>query len=396
MASADILMNIDGQPYPRYTQDAGSYSLQRNAYFTNSNSYSHFGRYGTQQDCDAQGFGYTFNNGSCYFPCPDSYLQDATNPRECDPRPILSKADVYYELLGSAVMDCAKLIPAYKDLVAEHNNDPTQVGFPAGSGCENPFPSPPVFPFDPVGVYDTSSSDGDPLKPLDAPLDANGGTATQTTPTIVAPSDPSGLNKTLPRNRLIVTIEEIDRMLKVNDFGVASYSGLASRLIAEPTFLDTNPSYLLEFQIEVPDFQWEITITPEEYALLPEVEQCAICMDYGSLYTNPAIITQLRLYAPTITMTRNAPLPDFPTFGECPQAKKEIACSDKVENGGPCRWVGGCGGNCKCPEASSKEGTVGPQPSSGGGETAIEFGGLDTNTLLFIGGGLAVAYFMLS
>ena len=418
-------------PMPRYSLEQGTSRLIRNAYFTNSNAYAHFGRYGNQQDCDALGLGFSFSKGACYFPCPDAYLIKDGDMSKCEPRPILTKAEIYYEEMSKAVKDCAKLIPAYKDLVAEHNNDPTQVGFPADSGCENPFPSPPQFPFDPVGQYDNNASNGDPLKPKDAPTDDLNPTNPPPSP-ILDDKDPSGISKNLPRDRILITAEEIDQLPKVNDFGVSSDSGLALQLRYHPTYLDVNPSYLLEFQEKVPSFQWEITITQEEYALLPEDLQCAVALNYGELYSNPSGISELRLYAPTITMTRNAPS-TFPVF-KAPRTKRMLECEaynvepptyqeyiaelsqpstvggnvvDKLANFTPlseeeynkirdneealnlqgkgqfknAQWVGNCAtGYCKQPPASPPEAPLPTSADTGSG----------TSTLFLIGGGVVL------
>ena len=319
-------MNIDGSNVPSYTQSTVGSRLTRASYFGNSNAMGHFGRYGNQQDCDAMGLGYTFDSkrGNCYFPCPDAYLINADDTRTCDPRPQLTKAEIYYEIMSQAVKDCAKLIPAYKDLVAEHNNDPTQVGFPEDSGCINPYGPPPPLPSDPVGVYDNNASNGDIEKPKDAPPDVSGGTTVQAPTIIVDDKDPSGMNKNLPRDRILITTEEIDQLPKVNDYGMMTDGTLALQLRAHPTFLDVNPTYLLEFQKAVPSFQWEITITPEEYALLPEELQCAISTNYAGIYSNPSQISELRLHAPSITLTRNAPS-TFPVFPS-PRTKAMLEC----------------------------------------------------------------------
>jgi hypothetical protein len=422
MATLDYLPDIAKNTRARYSLDTVANALLvRGKWADYSNAYGVLGRPVNQQDCEANGLGYSFDThagGTCYFPCPDAYKIKDGDMSRCEPRPVLTKAEVYYEILGKAVKDCAKLIPAYKDLVAEHGNDPTQVGFPADSGCVNPFDPPSPPPLDPTGVYDNNASNGDPLKPKDAPpmTDPNGSSGqaggqtggvpdiptvpdgTKQEPyfpptpeayKIIDDKDPSGISKILPRDRILVTDEEIDQLPKVNDFGWTEGS-LAIQLRAHPTFLDVNPSYLLEFQKAVPSFQWEVTITPEEYALLSEEDQCGICGEgYNSLYTNPDNIARLRIRAPTITITRNAPSINPPAFNECPLTKQQTECAQKVENGGNCSWMGGCGGYCKCPQADNTiHSPTAPSTDTDG-----------SSSLLLIGGGvvlIGIAYYVIA
>jgi hypothetical protein len=444
MATLDYLPDIALNTRARYSLDSVANALLvRGKWADYSNAYGVLHRPLTKQDCEANGVGYTFDThagGTCYFPCPDAYMIKDGDISRCAPRPVLTKAEIYYEILGQAVKDCAKLIPAYKDLVAEHGNDPTQVGFPADSGCINPFdpPNPPPAPTLPEeyvpsqqgglpnpmgsdenttssGIFDNNASNGDPTKPKDAPpmSDPNGSSGqaggqnggVPNIPTIpdgtkqevyvppipqankiIDDKDPSGISKVLPRDRLLITDEEIDQLPKVNDFGVMTDGALALQLRAHPTFLDVNPSYLLEFQRALPNFQWEVTITPEEYALLSEDDQCGICGEgYNSIYTNPDSIARLRIRAPTITITRNAPSLTPPDFKECPLTKKQTACAQQVENGGNCSWMGGCGGYCKCPQADNTIHNLPPDQ--------------DSSSWMLIGGGILLlggAYYIYS
>lgn len=449
MATADFMTICSGtggqtDTDTRFSLITGSANLLRNPYNTSNCPMN-------KQDCDAKGGGYTFDGtgyswgwGKCYLPCPDAYTVSALNPRECEPRPLLTKVSIYYEILNTAVNDCARLIPAYRDAVAEANNDPTQVGFPAGSGCVNPFDPPPApAPTLPEeyappeggalpnpagsnenttsdGVFDPTPSNGDPTKPEDAPpqTDPNGSSGqagqqnggidgasgepfiptmpdgTTQVPYIPPPppayqeideSDPSGMSKTLPRDRLLITADEIAQLPKVNDFGVMTEGDLALRLQVHPTFLDTNPSYLKEFQTYVPSFAWECSITQAEFDLLPEDWKCRLCSSYeGTIYGMPSNIQILRAYAPTITMTRNAPS-TMPTFVGCPQEVKKVACESKTGwGGGACSYSGGCNGTCECPSP--------PDTGSSGGV----LGEMDTTTMLLLGGGfVAVSIFLL-
>lgn len=446
MATADYMTNCTGSPDLQYRLVPSSANLQRNLFANGSNCKTN------KQDCEAQGFGFTYDDtfygiGRCYFPCPPAYTISATDPTICEPRQVITKAEIYYEVLAQAVKDCATLIPAYRDAVEEAGNDPSQIGFPADSGCVNPF-DPPASPPDentppyvPAeqgglpnntggtdtdgndGVYDPSASNGDPLKPKDAPpqTDPNGssGQAGQQNggidgatgepfiPTIpdgtkqevyfppvddkykeIDEYDESGISTTLPRGRIFVSDDEIAQLPKVNDYGVMVDGDLALRLQQHPTFLDSNPAYLKDFSALVPSFTWECTITQKEFDLLPDDMKCQLCGDYDRvIYDNPSIIQYLRGFAPTITLTRLAPSP-APSFQGCPQEIKRTACESKTGYGGiACSYSGGCNGECQCPQPPSV-------PSSSGSGSASGIG-LDSNTLLIGGGVLLVALFLL-
>lgn len=378
------LPDADGNQRPQYSLIPNSANLSRGRYNT-SNSLGL-----TKQDCEAKGLGYTsvvnaYGVNACYFPCPDSYTIDPTDPSLCNPRPLLTKLDVYYGILAKAVKDCAELIPAYKDAVAEAGNDPSQVGFPADSGCVNPF-DPPQSNTGGEGVYDPSASNGDPTKPADAPPMTNpegtSGTSgsapagsdntgepsiptvpdgTSQQPYIPPPPaetkefdefDESGMSTTLPRSRLTITEEQISQLPTVNDFGTQTESDLAIRLRQHPTLLDAQPVYLTEFQALLPSFQWECTITQAEFDLLPDDWKCRLCEDYQrTIYDEPSNIQWLRDHAPTITITANAPTAP-PRFTGCPQDAKRVACVSRTGyDNKPCAYTGGCNGECVCPQA---------------------------------------------
>jgi hypothetical protein len=423
MSVADLMTNCAGVPDVRFSQIIGEANLRRGMYANGSNCKTN------KQDCEAQGLGYTYSDthygiGQCYFPCPDAYTISADDPTQCEPRPLLTKVSIYYEIMTNAVNDCARLIPAYRDAVAEANNDPSQVAFPSNSGCVNPF-DPPVPPPAEDGNYDPTPADGDPLKPADAPPqtdpngtsgeagEVSGGTANDGEPFIptvpdgtkqepyvppvpasyqeIDESDPSGMSKTLPRDRILITAEEIDQLPKVNDFGTMTEGDLALRLQAHPTFLDVNPSYLKDFQTLVPTFVYECSITQAEFDLLPDNIKCSLCGNYDDyVYGNPQNIAYMRGYAPTITLTRNAPSTK-PTFVGCPQDVKKVACESKTGYGGiACSYSGGCDGDCVCPQPPSTSGSGGSSRSGG------VLGEMDTTTMLLLGGGfVAVSIFLL-
>lgn len=441
MATVEMMATYYGFSQPQFQTQVGTANLRRNQYANTSNGAIDRGT------CEGAGVGYTYEDinwgkGNCYFPCPDLYTISATDPRQCEPRPLLTKLSIYEKILAQAVKSCAELIPAYKDAVAEANNDPSQVGFPAGSGCVNPYdppaPPPPTLPEEYVppagdglpnpagsnenttsdGVFDPSASNGDPTKPQDAPpmTDPNGSSGqagqqnggidgttgepfiptqpdgTKQEPYIPPPPasyrdydeyDESGISTVLPRGRLLVTDEEIAQLPKVNDYGTMTEGDLAIRLQQHPTLLDSDPAYLTEFIAQVPSFVWECSITQKEFDLLPDDWKCRLCGSYdGTIYGNPSNITYLRGYAPTITMTRNAPS-TAPTFENCPQVVKKVACESKTGwGGGACSYSGGCDGNCICPSP--------PDTSSSSSSSA-----LGANTGLFIAGGVAVVAFVL-
>lgn len=410
--------------------------------------------YVSRGQCEGAGLGYTFvDNGTqpdtsqtCYFPCPDAYTISATDPAICEPRPLLTKVEIYYGILAQAVKDCATLIPAYKDAVAEANNDPSQVGFPTDSGCVNPFDPPPPPPVEnppdyvppeqsglpnPTGDnnsggnegnYDPYASNGDPLKPADVPpqTDPNGSSGqagqqnggidgatgepfiptipdgTKQEPYIPDPPpayreideyDESGVSTTLPRGRLMVTDDEIAQLPKVNDYGTMTDGDLALRLKAHPTLLDAQPAYLPEFIAQVPSFVYECSITQAEFDLLPDDWKCRLCGNYeNTIYGNPSNIAILRGYAPTITMTRTAPQ-GTPSFVGCPQETKKSACESQTGyNRLPCSYSGGCNGECVCPQApADKSDAYGDMPTDTGGD----------NTALYIAGGAVLVAFLL-
>lgn len=368
MATADLLTTAGGHTLPQFQTIYNSSYLRRNKY-NESNVFV------GEQACLSKGYGYTFDGGNCYFPCPDSYTILGDDKSKCEPRPLLSKLDEYYGILNQAVRDCATLIPAYKEAVKEAGNDPTQVGFPADLGCENPYASIPSNPTGDEGVFDPSASNGDPLKPKDAPTDQAFIPSPPEKSKYVDEYDASGFSKVLPRNRLIVTDEEIDRLPKVNDFGTMTDGDLAMKLRENPSYLDTHPNMIAEFMEGNPDFIWECTVTQQEFDLLPDGLKCNLCENYDDyIYRNPEGINYLRGYAPTITITRTAPS-TAPSFQNCPEQVKKIACEsqyveietdeDIIENlfgfgglfGGIkkktkvyCTYSGGCQGTCDCPQ----------------------------------------------
>lgn len=445
MATAELMNTCRGDPVPIYSLLPDSANLKRSLWANGSNCST------TRQECEAQGLGFTYDDtyhgiGRCYFPCPSSYTIDGTDPAVCNPRPVLTKVQIYYDVLAKAVNDCALLIPAYRDAVAEANNDPSQVGFPVGSGCVNPFdppaPPPPENPPDYVpaeqgglsnptgdnnsggnsGSYDPYASNGDPLKPADVPpqTDPNGSSGqagqqnggidastgepfiptipdgTKQEPYIPDPPpayreideyDESGVSTVLPRGRLMVTDDDIAQLPKVNDYGTMTDGDLALRLKVHPTLLDAEPSYIAEFQRQVPSFVWECSITQAEFDLLPDDWKCKLCGNYeGTIYGNPTNIGYLRGYAPTITMTRTAPQ-GTPSFVGCPQEIKKTACESKTGyNRQACSYSGGCNGECKCPEApSDSTDAYGSLPTETSGD----------NTALYIAGGAVVVAFLL-
>ena len=406
MASQDLLPDVNGILEPQFRTEPTTANLVRGMYANGSNARV------TKEQCEGIGLGYTYGERygmpQCYFPCPDAYTIASGDYSKCEPRPILTKVAIYYGILAKAVQDCAELIPAYKEAVAEANNDPTQIGFPANSGCVNPFDPPNPPPAD-DGVFDPSASNGDPLKPADAPpmTDPNGssgqagqqnggidaGTGAPFIPTMpdgttqqpyvppppeqyrdIDESDSSGMSKSLPRDRLLITDEEIDQLPKVNDFGAMVEGDLALRLRAHPTLLDVTPEYLLEFQRLVPSFVYECSVTQEEFDLLPEDWKCKLCENYVStIYDNPRNITYLRQYAPTITLTRNAPSTP-PSFKGCPAETKRIACESKTGyGGGACGYSGGCNGECVCPQPPVETPTS-PAPDSSSQQIAVAVG----------------------
>ena len=58
------------------------------------------------------------------FPCPAGYRQSDTDASVCEPRPLLTAIEVYYEVLQNAASSCADKSEAYRKAVEESGKDP--------------------------------------------------------------------------------------------------------------------------------------------------------------------------------------------------------------------------------------------------------------------------------
>jgi hypothetical protein len=106
--------------------------------------------------------------------------------------------------------------------------------------------------------------------------------------------------------------------------------------------LKTTIVYVTHDQIEAMTLSTRIAVMNKGY-----VQQLGTPKE---IYDTPANITFLRAYAPSITITRNAP-GSPPAFSGCPQDVKRVACESQTGyNNVPCSYSGGCNGTCECPQ----------------------------------------------
>lgn len=327
-----------------------------------------------RQDCMARGGDYYYGLGktdasiggvfSCYEPCPDAscngYDANGNATKECNPRPLLTAVDIYYEVMKDATKSCMDKSEAYKRAVEEGGGDPSRIGFT--SDCPNPY-TPAIPPnTDPTagGVFDPASSNGDPTKPLDVPpFDPTVPYIPPAPPTYrdfdgIA-SDTSPANPDLPTSRITLTDEEIDMFPKVNDYGTMREDTLAQRCRVNPTFIDVNTEHLNDCLTYIKDFTWCCIPTQVEFDKLTDDLQCLLSQEYRTLYDKPERIKEMRNFAPSITITRDAPPVDVPVYNNTPEERKRRECNGKKnEDGVDCVYSGGCRGSCVCPEPRCK------------------------------------------
>lgn len=329
-----------------------------------------------RQVCEGKGTGYFYNymdtnslSGDnrfheCYFPCPDTSCNDfdaeGNITLKCNPRPLLTAIDIYYEVMADATKSCMDKSEAYKRAVEEGGGDPSRIGF--NSDCPNPY-TPAVPPnTDPTagGVFDPASSNGDPTKPLDAPPIDSGA------PYIPPPpqshrdfdgiaSDTSPPNPDLPISRITLTDVEIDMFPKVNDYGTMREDTLAQLCRVNPTYIDVNTEHLADCVTYLKDFTWCCIPTQAEFDKLTDDLQCVLATEYRTLYDKPERIKEMRKYAPSITITRDAPPVEVPIYTNTPEERNRRLCDGrKNEDGESCNFSGGCRGTCVCPAPRCK------------------------------------------
>ena len=324
----------------------------------------------TKTECEAQGLGYTYdaNRYACLFPCPDAYLQSSSNPSQCEPRPLLTAIQIYYEVLADAAASCMDKSEAYRKAVEEGGGNPSSVPFPAD--CPNPYDRQPET--DPLNPQDVLPPSPD-VPYIPPPPAAN-----------VQTDSSGGVGE--PRSRLTILSDEIDAHLRVSEYGVMRDSDLAQRLRLHPTLADVEPAYLTELGRLIPNFQWSVSITQDEYDLLTDDLKCVLCTNYNQLYTSPSLIAGCRIHAPTITITRDAPSTSPPTYLRCPEEIRRAACAQKTGyNGGACTYSGGCMGHCDCPQPPPPPAAATYTPSY---SNFLTKGGDLQSTLLLAGGGV--------
>jgi hypothetical protein len=305
--------------------------------------------------------------GHCYAPCPDASCMsfdpndETKQVLQCRPRPLLTAIDVYYKVLQDATSTCTQVSDAYRKAVEENGGDASTIGF--NSSCPNPY-APAVVP-DPTGqgnegVFDPSASNGDPLKPQDAPpIDP-------TTPFIPSiptasiqhdpiASDTSPPNTELPTSRITLTDDEISQFPKVNDYGTMREDTLAQLCRLQPTYCDVNTEYLEDCMNHIKDFTYRVEITQEQYDKLPDALQCLLSENFNDIYSKPITIKKIRDYIPSLTITRDAPSIEVPVYKNTPRERREQQCTEQSVDGKPCSYSGGCLGNCNCPNSDNPE-----------------------------------------
>ena len=350
----------------------GTPNLQRGLYANGSNCGT------TKTECEANGIGFSFvaqGLGACMYPCPGGYRQSDTNISVCEPRPLLTAIEVYYEVLQNAASSCADKSEAYRKAVEESGKDPSAIAFPPD--CPNPFaPSP---------------SETDPLNPQDVPPPAD-------VPYIPEPPASSkeidssgGVGE--PLSRITITEEDL-QYFKTTEYGVERLSSLGERLKLHPTLADANPQFLTEIAATIPNFVWSVNITQDEFDQMTDENKCVVCKNFKNIYANPGIITQLRKDAPTITITRDAPQTP-PDYLHCPEDERRQACVGKTGyQGQPCTYSGGCLGICVCPEPPPPSDTSSSSYTPSYSDIFKSSPSLQTSLLLAGGGiiGLYVLY----
>lgn len=347
MTSYESLINWHGDVV-RSTLPIGNDDnhTNRGFYFSSSNAISPQGVVATETDCHmAQGYTWDRSSGTCYMPCPPLWRPEEINFTRCEKKPTTSALEIYNMIMGDAAASCADKNEAYKQALT--TEDASRLALPPD--CENPYAAPPDS-----GVFDPAASNGDTRKPEDAP---SGVPYIPSPPSSYVPvEDPTSSwiddlvgGATAPRSRLVITPEEIAALPKENEWGNLVDGTLAQMLKVHPTFVDVEPAYIIDCQRLIPNFLWECSITQAEFDLLDDDSKCSLCYSYQDfIYNNPANIKALRVMAPTITITRNAPTA-VPVFSGCVAEAREAACINKKDDFGmPCVYQGGCKGACNC------------------------------------------------
>jgi len=337
---------------------------------------------------------------ACYRGCPDASC-DGTNPDgtphfTCDPRPVLTAVNIYYQVLVDATKSCLDKSEAYRKAVDENGGDPTSLGFTAD--CPNPYSCSVDGDvqtdqyLSENGVLVTGS-DGK-QKPVDAPPQGSGsansfscvnGGWTPWFPPVPEASktfDEFG-GEGQPLSRLTLTVEEIDLLPMENDFGGMVKSSLAQNLTAHPTLADADPQYLTDLTAQLPNFVWCCVPTQAEYDLLGDDDRCLLYSKYFDLYDKPEIIKRWRNSAPTITITKESRPAVAPTYTGDPNTARREQCEGS--GGNYINPTGQCFGYCEYPPPPppAGEGTPDYVPADSGG-------GADLTTVLMVAGGVIV------
>ncbi len=330
-----------------------------------SDVYRKFQQAGTADLCKQSGGSYYSNDSfqRCYGDCPESACMstdlDGKTVLECRPRPLLSSIEIYYQVLADAAATCMDKSAAYRKAVEDNGGDPSTIGF--NSDCPNPY-APAVVP-DPTGqgvdgVFDPSASNGDPLKPQDAPPIDAGAPYIPPPPATYRDYDAiasatSPPDETLPTSRISLTDEEIDQFPKVNDYGTMREDVLAQTCRVNPTYCDVNTEHLADCEKYLKDFTWCCIPTQAEFDKLNDTHQCLLAENYRDIYKDPSVIKKMRNFAPSITITRDAPPVKDPVYENTPKERRRQQCNAQVGGDGlPCIYSGECLGTCNCGNAS--------------------------------------------
>ena len=316
---------------------------------------------------------------NCWRACPDSSCDgwDAghTPTQLCNPRPLLTAIENYYLILKNATATCIEKSDAYKKAVEENGGDYSSIGFTAD--CPNPYAVADPTPQKQDGVFDPSASNGDPTKPQDAPPMDSGAPYIPPIPLANRTYDPiasdtSPPNPELPTSRINLTGEEADMFPKVNDYGTMRDDTLAQMIKLTPTYVDANPEHLADCEKYIPNFVWSCIPTQAQFDLLSRNQKCLLAENYSSLYTDPSIIKKMREFAPSITITRDAPPITPPHYDQNIEQQAREECEGRnahrqmhrtatgiVYMDEPCVYSGGCNGICDCPPSKCQEVNMG-------------------------------------
>jgi len=320
----------------------------------------------TQEKCDGlpptstgQGFhiatyltsGSGNNWNYCYPDCPPSFVPSEQFPHQCEPRKMLTIVEMYYQRLSDINATCEDKIKAYDEakLTDPNITPPTD--------CLQQIE-------DAKKVVEKAEELAKEVEALEPPFFDESG----------------GVNQ--PKSRLVLTEEDIAKLPK-DSLGVIGEeeSSLAVKIRANPTYVDVHAEFLNTVAEKIGDLVWCCALTQEEYEAQPEPTKCKLFHNYNDyVYKNPLNIVMMRKYAPTITITRDAPI--TPVFtGEDPVTTRKTTCTAQ---GGE-YTSDDCNGYCKFPPPADESNRPDrPQRPEGSADLMT--------VLLIAGGGIVLLY----